>query len=135
VVLDQWIRRGGRLLLLADPRLEWPSKQPLGDLTRPPPMFMDTGLLAHWGLRLDAPDQPGAEKRKLGGYTIVAASPGSLHGACSISADELVARCRVGGGIAIVVADADLLETDRLGPDAQHNLDGLLAELATLEHS
>jgi hypothetical protein len=135
VVLDQWIRRGGRLLLLADPRLEWPSKQPMGDLTRPPPMFMDTGLLAHWGLRLDAPDQPGITKRTLGGYTVVSASPGALQGACAITADELVASCRIGAGRAIVVADADLLETDRLGPDAQHNLDGLLAELATLEHS
>ena len=56
VALDRWVRRGGRLVLLADPMLEWPSKLPLGDPARPPPMFVDTGLLAHWGLRLDAPD-------------------------------------------------------------------------------
>lgn len=135
VVLDQWVRRGGRLLLLADPALEWPTKQPLGDITRPPPMFMDTGLLAHWGLRLDVPDRPGLTKRKLGGYTIVSASPGTLHGACSISTDELVARCTIGAGTAVVVADADLLNVDRLGPDARHNLDAVLAELATFEHS
>ena len=135
VVLDQWVRRGGRLLLFADPRLEWPSKQPLEDVTRPPPMFMDTGLLVHWGLRLDAPDEPGMTKRKLGGYTVVSASPGALRGACSISADELVARCRLGAGTAIVVADADVLDVDRLGPDATHNLDGVLAELAALERS
>ena len=59
VALDDWVRRGGRVLLLADPMLEWPSKRPLGDPLRPPPMFMDTGLLAHWGLRLDAPDERG----------------------------------------------------------------------------
>ena len=64
VALDRWVRRGGRVLLLADPMLEWPSKRPLGDPLRPPPMFMDTGLLAHWGLRLDAPDERGrAEAR------------------------------------------------------------------------
>jgi hypothetical protein len=135
VVLDQWVRRGGRLLLLADPLLEWPSKRPLGDLTRPPPMFMDTGLLAHWGLRLDAPDQVATAERKLGGYNILTVSPGTLHGGCSITADRLVARCRIGAGAATVVADADLLNVGQLGPDARHNLDGLLAELATLEHS
>src|SRR4029079_15176541 len=55
VALDDWARRGRRGLLLADPMLEWPSKLPLGARLRPPPMFADTGLLAHWGLRLAAP--------------------------------------------------------------------------------
>ena len=49
VALDQWVRGGGRVLLLADPMLEWPSERPLGDPLRPPPMFMDTGLLAPLG--------------------------------------------------------------------------------------
>ena len=44
VALDEWVRAGGRVLLLADPRLEWPSKRPLGDRLRPPPAFADTGL-------------------------------------------------------------------------------------------
>ena len=30
VALDNWVRRGGRVLLLADPMLEWPSKLPAG---------------------------------------------------------------------------------------------------------
>lgn len=135
VVLDEWVRRGGRLLLLADPRLEWPSKQPLGDVTRPPPMFADTGLLAHWGLRLDAPDRPGPAERKLGTYQVLTASPGTLNGGCRISADQFVTHCRIGFGAVTVVADADLLDVDQLGADARHNLDGVLAELATLEHS
>jgi hypothetical protein len=59
VDLDDWVRRGGRMLLLADPRLDWPSARPLGDPLRPPPMFMDTGLLAHWGLTLEAPTELG----------------------------------------------------------------------------
>lgn len=135
VALDEWVRRGGRLLLLADPLLEWPSTRPLGDVTRPPPMFMDTGLLAHWGLRLDAPDQRGAAERELGGYKILTVSPGTLRGACSISTDQLVARCRIGAGEATVIADADLLNTEQLGPEARHNLEGVLADLASLEHS
>ena len=48
VALDSWVRSGGRLLLFADPMLEWPSNRPLGDPLRPAGMFMDTGLLAHW---------------------------------------------------------------------------------------
>ena len=135
VALDQWVHRGGRLLLLADPMLEWPSERPLGDPLRPPPMFMDTGLLAHWGLRLDAPDQSGAQRGQLGGFDVATISPGALFGSCEIGKDRLVADCRVGKGRAIVVADADLLDVKTLGARADHNLDGLLSELASLEHS
>ena len=133
VALDQWVRGGGRVLLLADPMLEWPSARPLGDPLRPPPMFMDTGLLAHWGLKLDAPEERGVRTRKLGGYDVLAVSPGSLHGVCPISADRLVAHCRIGKGAATIVADADLLNVDQLGDDADHNLDAVLAELNGLE--
>jgi hypothetical protein len=133
VALDEWVRAGGHVLLLADPMLEWPSSRPLGDRLRPPPMFMDTGLLAHWGLRLDAPDRRGPQKRNLGGYDVLTVSPGTLAGACQISPDRLVADCRVGKGRAIVVADADLLDVSRLGAEAPHNLDALLAELARLD--
>jgi hypothetical protein len=133
VALDKWVRGGGRLLLLADPLLEWPSSQSLGDLTRPPAVFMDTGLLLHWGLSLDGPDKPGAERRRLGGYTIMTSSPGSLRGHCRVSPDGFVAHCRIGQGTATIVADADFLDIGRLGREARHNLDGLLAELASLE--
>jgi hypothetical protein len=132
VALDEWVRRGGRVLLLADPRLEWPSRRPLGDPLRPPSMFMDTGLLAHWGLRLDAPAERGPKAAKLGGYDVVVISPGALSGKCAISADELVAHCRIGKGRATVVADADLLDVSDLD-SAEHVLDALLAELARLE--
>lgn len=134
VALDKWVREGGRVLLLADPMLEWPSERPLGDPLRPSAMFMDTGLLAHWGLRLDAPDERGQAKRKLGGFDVLASSPGRLFGKCAISRDRLVAHCSIGKGRATVVADADLLDAARLGRSARHNLDGLLAELAPLEH-
>ena len=134
VALDEWVRGGGRVLLLADPMLEWPSKRPLGDPLRPPPMFMDTGLLAHWGLRLDAPDERGPQLRKLAGYDVLTVSPGELCPAAARSARTgLVADCRIGRGRATVVADADLLDADDLGSGASHNLDGVLDELAQLE--
>lgn len=94
VALDAWVRGGGRVLLLADPKLEWDSAKPLGDLSRPPPYFADTGLLLHWGVRLDA---TGASQGQL-----VATGAG-----CRVESGGLVARCRVGKGEARIVADAD----------------------------
>ena len=133
VLLDEWVRQGGHVLLLADPMLEWPSERPPGDRLRPAPMFADTGLLAHWGLRLDAPAQRAKQRRSLGGYDVLTDSPGELFGSCAIRKDRLVAHCRIGKGRATVVADADLLGVDHLDNRASRNLDGLLAELAQLE--
>jgi hypothetical protein len=134
VALDDWLQRGGRVLLLADPRLEWPSGRPLGDPLRPPPMFMDTGLLAHWGLRLDAPHERGPKTGRLGGYDVTTVSPGVLSGQCARDEDGLVAHCRIGKGRATIVADADLLDVADLGDNAHHNLDAILSELSALEH-
>lgn len=120
VQLDRWVRRGGHLLLLADPRLDWPSDRPLGDKLRPPPAFADTGLLAHWGLSLSTP-RPGES-----------ATAGTLAGGgkCEIRNDGLVARCRIGRGVATVIADADFLNANE--PDAS-GLDLLVIELDRLE--
>lgn len=135
VALDNWVRRGGRLILLADPLLEWPSKLPLGNPARPPPMFVDTGLLAHWGLRLDSPDERGPALRDLAGSKILTVSPGALFGSCPISSDRLVARCRIGSGEAIIIADADFLNVSVLGSKASPNLPALLKEIASAESS
>jgi hypothetical protein len=133
VALDNWVRGGGNVLLLADPRLEWPSKRPLGDPLRPPPMFMDTGLLGHWGLKLAAPEKRGAETARLGGYDVLTVSPGFLSGSCALSSGGLVAHCAIGEGRATIVADADMLDVADLGTDARHNLDAILSELSKLE--
>lgn len=133
VELDRWVREGGRVVLLADPRLDWPSIRPLGDKLRPPPAFADTGLLAHWGLRLDAPDHGGPAQRELDGRHVLAVSPGILSGACKIGGAGFVARCRVGRGRATVVADADFLNLEQLDGPTEGNLDALLDELAELE--
>jgi hypothetical protein len=137
VDLDHWVRGGGRLLLLADPLLAWPSQRPFGDKMRPPISFADTGLLQHWGIRLDAPEETGPVERKFGRQTIVAASPGTLVSRqCAVDSAGFVARCKVGKGRVTVVADADFLNVD--GPGAvdgptDHNLDALLAALAALD--
>ena len=133
VELDTWVRRGGLLLLLADPALEWDSERPLGNPFRPPPAFADTGLLAHWGLRLDAPDERGPRQLSLAGHPILTASPGALAGTCPISRDRLVAHCRIGKGEATIVADADFLNVEDLDGPTDKNLEAMLAELRALE--
>ena len=133
VDLDRWVRDGGRVLLLADPKLEWPSKRPLGDKLRPSPSFADTGLLAHWGLRLEPPENAGPVQRELNGRTILAVSPGTLAGSCRITDTRFAAHCRIGKGRATIVADADFLNVEQLDESAEANLDGLLGELAQLE--
>jgi hypothetical protein len=131
VELDAWVRSGGHVLVLADPALEWPSKRPLASPLRPPLAFADTGLLGHWGLRLDAPD---SEPRTIeaGTATIETSSPGVLvatGGNCSVE-DGFVAHCRVGNGEATVIGDADFID---VADSASPNLTLLLRELNRLE--
>ncbi|GAA4724399.1 hypothetical protein H9L13_12110 [Sphingomonas lutea] len=135
VALDGWVRRGGRVLLLADPALEWPSERALGDPLRPPPMFSDTGLLARWGVRLDTPETAGPQVRTLAGREVMTASPGTLHGRCAISAGRLLADCAVGKGRALIVADADFIGVEHLAGATGRNLDSLLALLDRLSRA
>jgi len=114
VELDAWVSRGGRVVLLADPALKWESSRPLGDRTRPPPDFADTGLLDHWGLRM----------------SVGAAHEGALRAVdrrCTVIADGLIGRCRVGRGSASVIADADFMMIE--GEEADRRLDLMMAEL------
>jgi len=117
VDLDRWVRGGGRVLLLADPLLRWESSRPLGDRLRPPPDFADSGLLAHWGLRLG----------------VDGAGEGSLRataGNCIVRDQGLVARCRVGRGRVNVIADADFIMGE--GGGAASRLKLMMRELAAL---
>lgn len=117
VDLDQWVRGGGSVLLLADPQSDWPSELGLGDKLRPQPAFADTGLLAHWGLRLEGPDPSGP--RELADVTIDTLSPGRLVATgrdCTVTADGFVATCTIGTGRVTVVADSDFLHEDGTVP-------------------
>jgi hypothetical protein len=134
VDLDEWVRGGGRVLLLADPALEWPSDRPLGDVLRPPLAFADTGLLGHWGLNLEPPASFAVREVSVDDETIRTAGPGTLAAkgpGCTVEANHLVARCTVGRGEVVVIADADFLDSGRFGGA---NLDLLTRELDALGH-
>lgn len=108
--LDEWVRGGGRILILADPCLGWPSRFPPGDARRPPAATLLHPLLAHWGLRLD-PGSGGRQVERIGERRLRLDTPGSFAAtgpACRVS-PLFLARCRIGEGKALLVADADLL--------------------------
>jgi hypothetical protein len=114
VVLDQWVRGGGRILILADERLAWPSDLPPGDARRPPAASLLHPLFRHWGLRLD-PGTGGVRTVHQGERRLRLDGLGQFasNGAECRIAVSWFARCRIGAGEAIVIADADLLH-DRL---------------------
>jgi hypothetical protein len=132
VELDRWVRQGGRVLLLADPKLDWQSKRPLGDRLRPPPGFADTGLLVRWGMTLTGPEPAGPARAGNGDFEVLTSAPGRLESrSCSLAGGGFVARCRIGKGRATVIADADFLDVEASGED--ENLELLIDELARLE--
>lgn len=118
VALDNWVRRGGRALILTDPMLLWPSDLPIGDVRRAPAIGLLRPLLAHWGVRMETPSEARlvVEEIRTGGETrrLVVFAPGRFaSAACTIASQALVADCRIGAGRAILIADADMMH-DRL---------------------
>jgi hypothetical protein len=114
VALDGWVREGGKAVILADPALAWPSGLPLGDPRRPPVTSLLDPLLTHWGLTLEpAQDSRNIIRRRIGDGRLLASVGESRFGLstndCVLEADALLARCHVGRGEALLVADADLL--------------------------
>lgn len=115
VELDTWVRDGGRVLLLADPLLEWPTSRSLGDPLAPMIAFADTGLLTHWGLTLYRPDSAGASG------TLALAKGAS----CALEDEGSLARCTVGKGRVTVIADADFVRDEAGAARVAEELDVL----------
>lgn len=116
VAIDAWVRDGGHVLVMADPRLVWPSRLPMGDRRRASGVTALGPLLTHWGVVLESAG--GGEVRRFlsDGRLVTTLAAGRLRAVgagCRAMADGLVMRCAVGRGEAVMVADADLLD-DRL---------------------
>ena len=121
VALDEWVARGGQLLLFADPALTAASTFALGDRRRPQDIVLLSPILARWGLRLkfDEAQVAGERMMELGdGVTVpvnlagrfAAMAGGRPDASCRIEADALLAGCRVGRGRVLAIADAALFE-------------------------
>lgn len=133
VALDAWVRAGGRLLLFADPMMTGHSRFAIGDRRRPQDVILLSPILDHWGLRLefDIERAPGVVLIETDGTAIPVNLPGQFapgagDSGCAIDANAILARCRVGAGRAIVLADAALLDLHDVHPAASRALDWLL---------
>lgn len=119
VVLDAWVRAGGQLLLFADPLMTNESRFGLGDRRRPQDVALLSPILAHWGLTLEFDaDQPGGRSaREVAGQSVPVELPGRLasrgapgEASCELSGEGVLARCTLGEGRIILLADAALLD-------------------------
>lgn len=116
VALDAWVRDGGRLLLFADPILTRHSRFPIGDRRRPQDAVLLSPILAHWGLELmfDEAQSEGERRHEILGTDVPLNMAGSFRfraGApCEAVSGAVVARCRIGKGQVVALADAAVLD-------------------------
>lgn len=125
VALDAWVRTGGRLVLLADPAMTGESRYAVGDKRRPHDVTLLSPILAHWGLGLEFEEDQAEGYRPLdrdsGNLPVnLAGRFVQLGGAqlCRLSGDGAVARCTIGRGHALLLADAALLDHQAPQPAA-----------------
>lgn len=121
VALDGWVRGGGRLLLFADPMLTRHSRYPVGDRRRPQDVALLSPILAHWGLELLFDDAQARGERlvEIENAPIPVDLAGTLRlspgAACTLAGGGLLARCRLGKGQVVVLADAAVLDDPEEG--------------------
>lgn len=139
VALDDWVRSGGRAVIFADPMLTEHSHYSLTDPRRPPLAAALSPILTRWGLRqIYDEGQPGGARQVsfAGGLAEVDAagqfeplSDAQGRRDCTISDAGLVAHCRIGAGLAILIADAHILSADADQPINRAALERVLAPL------
>ena len=135
VALDDWVRRGGRLLLALDPALTGDYEAPLGDPRRPVDAALVPPVVARWGLAISFDEaQPlAALTVPFGETTLPLALPGRITRAgaagkdCTLLAENTVATCRVGKGRVTLIADAALFEHPELVGEDGAAINALLA--------
>lgn len=136
VALDSWVRGGGRLLLFADPLMTGHSRFGLGDRRRPQDVTLLSPILAHWGLEIRFDEaQPSGPRRA---HHFGTALPFNQRGQfvplapdvpCTVPGDGLLARCGLGAGEALLVADAAMLDIEISDPAASAAFAALLRQI------
>lgn len=136
VALDEWVRSGGHLLLLADPWMTGESRFSIGDRRRPQDVALLSPILGHWGLELvfDEDQQAGIAAREIAGKPVPVNLAGHFRIAdpespCAPESAGLLAKCRIGEGQAILLADAAMLDIGEPWADAPEAL-ALLSGMA-----
>jgi hypothetical protein len=119
VALDEWVKGGGRLLLLADPMLTAESAFSVGDRRRPQDVVLLSPILARWGLELgfDETQALGETRPKVMDVAVPVNLPGRFavsgaNGACRIWGEGVAVTCVIGKGRVLALADAAVLDSD-----------------------
>ena len=117
VSLDDWVRAGGRVVIFADPALEWPSIYGSGDPRRAPSVTLLDPLFTRWKAQLTASPaathQHDAQERSLLDVPIFTNTPGlwiTTSTDCVAADNGFRLVCKIGKGHAELVADADVLD-------------------------
>jgi hypothetical protein len=132
VALDQWVRGGGQLLLLADPALTEESAFSLADPRRPQAVVLLSPILNRWGLdlRFDDGQQLGETSREVMGVAMPVNLPGHFmtrgQASCRLWAEGLAVTCAIGAGRVVALADAAVLEREDPGGTRPKALKALL---------
>ena len=130
VALDDWVRAGGHVLLFADPLATLHSQFALGDRRRPQDMAMLSPILARWGLAMtfDQEQDAGPQTGDAFGVTLPTNLRGELKrgsgsSTCDLSNGGLAARCTIGEGSVLVVADSALFDEAHAEDSDEANTD------------
>jgi len=128
VALDDWVRNGGRVIVFADPMLTRHSEYRLGDPRRPHDVALLSPILARWGLELqfDARQDEGERVVDAFGTSVPVRIAGMFRARdeggeadCDLSETGLIARCSIGEGSALLIADAALLDEEHAHAHAE----------------
>lgn len=122
VALDRWVRDGGRLLLVLDPLMTEHSDYPIGDKRRFNDVALIPPVLARWGLALRYTEGVPPGEVEYRGAAVTVAEFGTIsrvvpadeggRADCAVEAEGVIARCRIGRGTALVMADAAFLNRE-----------------------
>jgi len=135
VAFDRWLAGGGEAVILADPMLTRHSRFPLGDRRRPQDVVLLSPIFGHWGLELsfDESQAAGESLAQIGGRAIPVNLAGQFAArkadaddrACTVQGAGLLARCTIGSGTAVLLADAALLDWEGPAPVPAQRRDAL----------
>ena len=134
VALDAFVRKGGTVVLFADPMLTGHSLYALGDPRRPQDTVLLSPILTRWGLelRFDTQQEPGERTVEVFGIPLVTDMAGTFvraggenTGSVCEPDNGLAVACKVGEGRVYAIADAAALQPHSGG----HNESGALSQL------
>ncbi|XUU59383.1 hypothetical protein ACRAQ6_07245 [Erythrobacter sp. HA6-11] len=136
VALDEWVKAGGRLLLVLDPMLTGHYETPVFDPRHPVGSALIPPVVARWGLEVQFDEMQALDVRILEArYGLLPAiMAGELKlldkgaGQCELDAEGVIAHCSIGQGKVTLVADAALFEAEDPGEEGAFVLRSLFRE-------